>query len=407
MFLPGAIQCVAAMLWWLLELAARSGILSLPVADALPGSAAHIWLMLYGCFPFFIYGFLYTAVPSWLNASRPTRNAYLAAVIPMSLGAALFYPGLYVQGLAAVAVGLHLIGWIAAWRALWRIRSVAPTPASARRSALGLIQAAAAPLPDRRHARVALLACALGGLGEAAYLLWLLLGGTASLLTVAEVLGVWGFLAPLYLAVCHRMIPWFTSRAVANYTLAQPSEVLWLLVSGCLLHGGLEMAGLAAWNWPADLGMAGLCFWLCHRWQFSRGLAVRMLAMLHIGFLWAGLAFLLYGLQGVFAFAGLYYGLGHAPLHALGIGFFASMLIGMATRVSLGHTGRTMEANALTWGLFWLVQATAVLRLAPELLPIGIWSTLVAGVLWLLAFGAWTLKYAPWTWQARVDGRPG
>jgi len=42
MFLPGAIQCVAAMLWWLLELAARSGILSLPVADALPGSAAHI-----------------------------------------------------------------------------------------------------------------------------------------------------------------------------------------------------------------------------------------------------------------------------------------------------------------------------------------------------------------------------
>ena len=37
--------------------------------------------------------------------------------------------------------------------------------------------------------------------------------------------------------------------------------------------------------------------------------------------------------------------LGQAPLHALTLGFFASMLLGMAARVTMGHSGRPVAAG--------------------------------------------------------------
>ncbi|NWG86285.1 MAG: NnrS family protein, partial [Hydrogenophilaceae bacterium] len=96
-------------------------------------------------------------------------------------------------------------------------------------------------------------------------------------------------------------------------------------------------------------------------------------------------------------------------LHALGIGFFGSMLIGMASRVSLGHSGQALEADALTWWLFWLVQLAALVRLLPDLLP-GIAPYRIASVaaaIWLVAFGGWAWRYAPYYWRPRADGKPG
>ena len=49
--------------------------------------------MIYGFLPFFMFGFLMTAVPNWLKVSVP-RRYYLAAVLCMSAGWVLFYAGL-------------------------------------------------------------------------------------------------------------------------------------------------------------------------------------------------------------------------------------------------------------------------------------------------------------------------
>ena len=74
--------------------------------------------------------------------------------------------------------------------------------------------------------------------------------------------------------------------------------------------------------------MATIVVWFSSRWGVARGARqVRLLAMLHLGFLWAGLAFALYAIDSLARFAGLDWSAGQAPLHALGIGFFASMLI--------------------------------------------------------------------------------
>jgi uncharacterized protein involved in response to NO len=307
----------------------------------------------------------------------------------MGLGALLFYPGLYSPALLVPALLLHLAGWATGLGAL-------------------LASLRAATVADRRHAWLAWGAALLGWLGALAFLAGVVTGA-ASALVLADALGTWGFLAPTFLVVCHRMIPWFTSRVVVNYVVIRPYSPLFAMLVACLGHAGLVVAGQAAWLWLADLPLAVLAFWFSSRWGLARGLQVRLLAMLHIAFLWAGASFALHALASLATLLGLAWHPGLAPLHALGIGFFASMLLAMASRVSLGHSGRKLEADRLTWGLFWLVQATALLRMLADLLPSGSGARVLslAALLWLIAFATWAGKYAPLYWRARVDGKPG
>lgn len=408
LFLAGAIQVVLAMAYWLAALLDGLGILHTLPATAVPAPAAHGWLMLYGVFPFFIFGFLFTAAPNWLSVPAPPRPAYLAVALPMAVGALLFYPGLYLPALAAAAIGLHLLGWLAALRILWGLLHASrPSPAAAS-AGLGSLAVVAAQPVDRRHAQAALLACSLGALGEAAWLHGLL---TATPLAwrLAESLGVWGFLTPTFLAVCHRMIPWFTGRVVQNYVMVRPSAALWGMLAACLVHAALESADLTRWLWLADLPLAGLLLWLTVRWHAPAAYRVRLLAMLHMSLPWAVLAVTLYAVDSLASRLGAGWSLGHAPLHALGIGFFASMLVAMASRVSLGHSGRKLEADGLTWAVFWSIQATALVRLLPDVLP-GTDPTpwmILAALGWLTAFTPWVWRYGPFYWRARVDGKPG
>ena len=324
-------------------------------------------------------------MPNWLNGPAIPRPAYVAAGVLLALGAALVTLGLAVPGLA-----LHVLGWAVAAAALIRT----------------LVQA---PPQDKLHAGICTGAVLLGLVGDGLFLAWVAGADLPWGLAAAEQLALWACLTPVFLAVCHRMIPWFTSRIVPQYVMIRPYGPLWALLVGGLLHGGLELADRGIWAWPLDLAMAAIVFWFSSRWGVARGLRqVRLLAMLHAGFLWAGAAFVLFGLDGLAGMLDLGWRAGQAPVHALGIGFFAAMLIGMASRVSLGHSGRKLEADALTWGLFWLVQAAALLRMLPDLAP-GMPARLVmlAGLLWLLAFGLWAWKYAPFYWRPRADGKPG
>ncbi len=384
LFLPGAIQGVIAMLWWLLDLESRlAGGVGLAVAG-LPAPLLHGWLMVYGFFPFFIFGFLFTAAPNWLSGPGVSRTAYLSTALGLSTGAALLYFGQSSLGLL-----LHLLGWSAALQAL-------------------LATLRAGKDADKRHAWATWAALCLGAAGEMLMLAGLLFERGEWLQPALE-LGVWGCLAPLFLTVCHRMIPFFTSRVVGDYVMIRPYAPLWAMWTACLLHVALTATGQGGLTWLVDLPLAALAFWFSSRWGFLRGFQVRLLAMLHVAFLWAGAAFVLHGLDSLAGFLGLAWSAGQAPLHALGIGFFGAMLIGMASRVSLGHSGRALRADTATWWLFWLLQVVAMLRMLPEmsagLAPDRIVS--VAGLAWVLVFGAWAWKYAPMAWRPRVDGKAG
>ena len=58
-----------------------------------------------------------------------------------------------------------------------------------------------------------------------------------------------------------------------------------------------------------------------------------------------------------------------APLHALAIGYFGSMLVAMVTRVTQGHSGRPLQMGTVPWLCFVLLQAVALVRIGAELSP--------------------------------------
>ena len=66
-----------------------------------------------------------------------------------------------------------------------------------------------------------------------------------------------------------------------------------LISAAPVAHGVLDGMGQTAWTWIIDLPAAALTLWLTVRWGFVQSLRNRLLLMLHIGFVWYGLGFLL------------------------------------------------------------------------------------------------------------------
>lgn len=366
-----------------------------------PAVALHLWLMAYGLFGFFIFGFLLTALPNWINSSNGAvrRGHYMPAVILLALGCGLVYGDAILPGSLVYGFVLHSLGW------LWVTAALT-----------GILRRA--PAGDKRQPWIAVAALWLGTLGDGLFALASHREAdtviSTSLFTAASTVAIWLFLMPLFLAVCHRMLPWFTSRVVSNYVIVRPYGPLWAMLAACAGHAVLTLLDQPAWLWMVDLPLAGLAFWFMRQWGIRRSLSVRLLAILHIAFVWAGVAFLLYGLDSLAYFFSLPFSFGHAPIHALGIGFFAALLAGMASRVSLGHSGRPLVADALVWNVFWALQVSAILRLLPELfthseLAGALYDPLIhtSALVWLLAFASWAWRFAPYYWQPRADGKAG
>ena len=85
------------------------------------------------------------------------------------------------------------------------------------------------------------------------------------------------------------------------------------------------------------------------------------------------------------------------------------MLIGMASRVTMGHSGRPVAADAAMWSAFCMMQAAALLRVVSDLpgLPGGYVVMWLSSALWLGAFALWAWRFAPAFWRPRLDGKPG
>ncbi|PTQ77802.1 uncharacterized protein involved in response to NO [Nitrosomonas oligotropha] len=389
LFLAGALQGVLTVLWWIFDLTGRYGIAGSMTAWSIVPTWAHAFLMIYGFFPFFIFGFLFTTYPNWMNGEKVKPQEYIATCALMAAGVVLFYAGLLTHKVISITgVELMLAGWSIAVYVLFRI--LLTTPAQ-----------------DKRHAQVASVGLLMGWLGVAAYLVWLVTD-SAVVLNFARHAGIWFFLLPIVLTVSHRMIPFFSSRVLDNYEMVRPFWMLWLMLACIAAHGCLQWLELTAYLWIADFPLAGCALYLSYRWGFMRSFKVSLLAVLHVSFAWFGVAMLLYAVQSLvyFASGNLIFGL--APLHAIGIGFFSGMILAMASRVTLGHSGRPLELDRITWLLFLGFQATAVIRILADLIPaIAPMFYVLAAFVWLTCFGLWAVKFAPIYWRARVDGKAG
>jgi uncharacterized protein involved in response to NO len=222
---------------------------------------------------------------------------------------------------------------------------------------VGLVRASR--VPDKLHASLVAVAGAIGALA-----LWLaaaaLIANDPTAVRTATQLALWGFLAPVFVTVSHRMLPFFTASALPLHDAWRPNALLWAMLAA--LAAELPFAIAELWWWPLppaarwlqvgiELPAAALLLWLALRWGLLQGLKIRLLAMLHIGFLWLGITFALGAVShALMAVLGSGHTLDLAPQHALTMGYLGSTLLAMATRVASGHSGRPLVADNIEIG---------------------------------------------------------
>jgi len=114
-----------------------------------------------------------------------------------------------------------------------------------------------------------------------------------------------------------------------------------------------------------------------------------------------------------FALITVSYYLGVSPylsIHAFTVGGIGLLTLGMMSRVSLGHTGRSVfEPPA---AVIWIVTALSLGAIVRIIFPLFnmeyyVYWIAISQVLWMIAFMTFVLVYAPMLLSARVDGRDG
>lgn len=136
------------------------------------------------------------------------------------------------------------------------------------------------------------------------------------------------------------------------------------------------------------------------RWQGMYTGAEPLVWVLHVGFSWLPLGILL------LAFAELGLVPRSAGIHALTGGGIATMIVAVASRAALGHTGRPLRSHPLLTAAYLLITIAAVFRVAATVGPGARVMLIVSAIAWTLGFLCFGLRYAPILLRPRVQ-RPG
>jgi uncharacterized protein involved in response to NO len=135
------------------------------------------------------------------------------------------------------------------------------------------------------------------------------------------------------------------------------------------------------------------------RWEGLRARGMPIVWILHAGYAWLVVALALKALWLVadVAWASNW-------LHALTAGAFGTMILGVATRVALGHTGRPLVVRRAIVLAYALVMLGAALRVFGAALPVTYTHALVSALaLWAAAFSIFVLVYFPALTGPRAD----
>ncbi len=396
-FFLAALLLAGVALWWSAVLYSRALGWTLPWAVS--PAVAHGLLMTCAFMPLFMVGFLFTAGPNWLGLPKVPASSLLRPLLVIGAGWALAAAGFHFAVLlAALGVGLACLGWSVLLRRFGRL-------------------IAASPVPDRLHARAV---HAVGWIGAAA----MAVAAVALSIEAAEPvraatqIALWAWVAATFAIVSHRMLPFFTASALPSVEAWRPNSLLGVMLLTLALSALSQAAALLWWPLPAALhaatavlqaAAAALLLWLSLRWGLWPSRHNRLLAMLHGGFVWLGIALALAALSHArVAWLGESAALGLAPLHALTMGYLGATLMAMITRVTAGHSGRPLVADNVAWGLYLTLQLAALLRVTAALWPALSQSlTLAAALVWTLACVGWAWRYGGWLGRPRADGRAG
>jgi uncharacterized protein involved in response to NO len=128
-----------------------------------------------------------------------------------------------------------------------------------------------------------------------------------------------------------------------------------------------------------------------------------MLWVLYLAYGWLVIGFFLHALTDLMLIDRV------QAIHAFTVGSIGTIAMGMMARVSLGHSGRRVQALPWMSAAFILVLVAAIIRvILPLLWPdhIGLFIY-AAGLCWIAAFMIFGIRYSAILMRPRADGQPG
>jgi uncharacterized protein involved in response to NO len=362
-------------------------LLALAGAASLPGAwSSLLWHgheMLFGFVATAIAGFLLTSVPVWTHTDR------VAGPLLAGLVAAWF------AGRVALWCADGLPGWLVA------SLDVAFLP----------LLACAVGLPiwrtgNRRNYKIVGVLLALAGANLALHAAVLRDDPPAARRCLQLALY---FVLLLLVIISGRIVPLFTGNALRRRGILAPVEssaaVEWALfpalaaaIALVLLREGSLAAGLASLLCALLLGLRQA------RWQPHRTLDQPILWVLHVAHAWLAVGFACSAAAVLIpSFPA------SSAVHALSAGAIGTAVVGVMSRVTLGHTGRPLEAPPAFTAAYVLVILGAVVRVfGPLLLPGAYRGVLLCGgSIWAAGYALFAAAATPILTRPRSDGRPG
>jgi uncharacterized protein involved in response to NO len=343
----------------------------------------HSHEMLYGLVSAAIAGFLLTAVTNW-TGSAPLRGRALLALVGLWLAGRVFmWLATWVPGWLVAAVDLSFLAFLT----LYLLRVL---------------------LRFGNH-RNLILAAVLAILWLGNLLMHMgFMTGTTAWLRIGEQLG-FDLIILLMAVIAGRITPAFSANWL-RLKGADPESVLrpaW--VERTALISLAVLVPLDALGAPAVLvAVVVLVAAVSNavRLGLWRGWLVRtepLLWILHLAYAWivAGLVLRFWVLSSGALPASLWQ-------HTVGVGAIGILLLGVMTRVAMGHTGRALQLVKCGIWIYVAIIAAALLRVltAAGILNFRVGLTLAA-LAWVLAFGLFVVLYWPILTSPRADGRPG
>jgi len=376
-FLAAGLAGLLLIPWWSASLA-----WGVALGTSWPANLWHGHEMLFGFVVAAVAGFLLTAVPSWTGARG-------FAGWPLAMLTAL-----WVVGRAAVASSARWPGWLVAALDLSFLPALA-----------GLVLPALVRARNRNTPLLGVLAVLW--LANLAFY-WGLAQGDPPLARHALLIAI-DIVLLLVTMIGGRIIPAFTASAFKQQGVSSPLHV-WRGMTALAALVMIAVAVIDLWRpESAAAGAVALAAALIQtvrlaQWRGVRTLQMPIVWVLHLAYLWLplGLALKALALLGGLAFAAYY-------LHALVIGAAATMIMGVMTRASLGHTGRPLIVRPSIACAYGLLTAAAVVRVFGPAWANSSYAgiILLAAGLWTAAFVLFLWVYGPMLIKPRADGKPG
>ncbi len=361
-FLFGAIYAALAILAWLPVFNGE-----LTFSTAFGPIDWHVHEMLYGFLPAVVTGFLLTAIPNW-TGRLPIQGTPLLILFTV-----------WLAGRVAVTFSAE-IGWLLA--AIVDVSFLVLVVAAAAREIVAG--------KNWRNLRVIVMVTLLLA-GNIAFHLEAHFKGSAEYGARIGIAAVVLLLA----VIGGRIIPSFTRNWLARENpgrLPAPFarfDVVVILLSAATLaiwiaqpSGKITAAALAA---AGVLHVVRLA-----RWAGDRTWRDRLVLVLHVGYAFVPLGFLLAAAAAIDVVPA------DTGTHAWMVGAAGTMTLAVMTRASLGHTGNALTASAVTQMIYAAVVIAALARICSSLEPA--WSDQllhVAAFAWVLAFFGFAASYGP------------